>query len=61
MGNEEEPLWNNEWLKPALTKGLPVVSVVNKETLKKAAPVIEFRERRAYLDNGSVVVGRFQL
>ena len=50
MGNAEEPLWNNDWLKSDLTSELPYDSIVNKETLKKVTPVIVFRETRAYLE-----------
>ena len=50
MGNSEEPLWNNDWLKSNLTSELPYDSIVNKETLKKVTPVIVFRETRAYLE-----------
>ncbi len=49
-GNSEEPLWNNDWLKPTFTKHLPYGSIVNKDTLKKVTPVIMFRETRAYED-----------
>ena len=50
MGNAEDPLWNNDWLKQDITKKLPHDSIVNKETLKKVTPVIVFRETRAYMD-----------
>lgn len=50
MGDSEEPLWNNDWLKSNLTSELPYDSIVNKETLKKVTPVIVFRETRAYLE-----------
>ena len=48
MGNCEDRLWNNEWLKPELANNLPCDSIVNKETLQKVTPVITFRETRAY-------------
>ena len=47
MGEKVE-LWNNSWLKPALTARLPLASIVDKETLKKVTPVITFRESRVY-------------
>ena len=50
MGDREEPLWNNSWLKPALCDALPYDSIVNAEALKKVTPVIMFRETRAYID-----------
>lgn len=48
MGNIDEPLWNNGWIKQEYVQGIPYDSVVNKETLKKVTPVITFRETRAY-------------
>ena len=48
MGNSDESLWNNDWLKPDLTQDLPYESIVDKETLKKVTPVITFRETRVY-------------
>ena len=50
MGDREEPLWNNSWLKPALCDALPYDSIVNAEALEKVTPVIMFRETRAYFD-----------
>jgi hypothetical protein len=50
MGDEEEPLWNNDWLAPEIAKELPCGSIINKETLEKVTPVIVFREVRAYND-----------
>lgn len=51
MGDHEEPLWNNSWLKPELASALPYDTVINKDTLQKVTPVITFRETRAYLEN----------
>ena len=51
MGDTEEPLWNNEWLKPKFWNKLPYDSIVNKETLKKVTPVIVFRETRGYMES----------
>lgn len=48
MGDTDEPLWNNDWLKPELSNNLPYDTIVNKETLKLVTPVITFRETRAY-------------
>lgn len=48
MGNIDEPLWNNEWIKTEFVQNLPISSIVNKEILKKVTPVITFRETRAY-------------
>lgn len=33
-------IWNNKWLYSELTQNLPYNSIVNKEPLKKAIPVI---------------------
>lgn len=49
MGEKVE-LWNNSWLKPALTASLPLASIVDKDTLKKNDSVITFRETRTYYD-----------
>ena len=49
MGKTRE-IWNCTWLKPEITKGLPVASICDKKKLKKGAPVIVFRERRHYID-----------
>ena len=51
MGNNSEPLWNNDWLKPEFTRNFPFESIVNQETLKKVTPVIMFRETRSYIDS----------
>jgi hypothetical protein len=51
MGNLDEPLWNNEWIKTVLVQNMPIDSIVDKETLKKVTPVITFRETRAYNEN----------
>ena len=48
MGNIDEPLWNNEWIKSEFAQNIPIESIVNKETLKKVTPVIMFRETRLY-------------
>ncbi len=48
MGEYDETLWNNEWLKQNLTESLPYDTIVDAETLKKVTPVITFRETRAY-------------
>ena len=48
MGNTDEPLWNNSWIKPDFVENMPYGTIVNKETLKKVTPVIMFRETRAY-------------
>lgn len=48
MGNIEEPLWNNEWIKAVFVQNIPIESIVDKETLKKVTPVITFRETRLY-------------
>lgn len=52
MDESAIPLWNNSWLKDDLIQQLPYDSIVDKETLKKATPVITFRERRAYDEIG---------
>lgn len=46
MGEYVE-LWNNTWLKDKYSH-LSLKSIINKKLLKKAAPVITFRETRAY-------------
>lgn len=48
MGNIDEPLWNNGWIRAEFVQNMPTESIVNKETLKKVTPVIMFRETRAY-------------
>jgi hypothetical protein len=50
MGNLDEPLWNNEWIKAEFIQNMPIASIVDKETLKMMTPVIMFRETRAYND-----------
>ncbi len=50
MGDTDEVLWNNDWIKPELVEAMPYDSIVNKETLDKVTPVIMFRETRAYLE-----------
>jgi len=50
MGEMEEPLWNNSWLKKELTEDFPYKSIVDIDILKKSKGVITFRERRAYED-----------
>ena len=50
MGNTDEPLWNNSWIKPDLVENMPYDTIVNKDTLKKVTPVIVFRETRAYIE-----------
>lgn len=41
-------LWNNEWLLPEIASALPIDSLVNRETLAKAGPVITFKAKRQY-------------
>lgn len=48
MGNIDEPLWNNDWVKAEFVQSIPYESIVDKKTLKKVTPVIMFRETRAY-------------
>lgn len=50
MGDTDEVLWNNDWIKPELVEAMPYDSIVNKEILDKVTPVIMFRETRAYLE-----------
>lgn len=50
MGNIEEPLWNNGWIRAEFVQNMPIESIVNKETLKKVTPVIMFREARMYAE-----------
>ena len=49
-GNHDQPIWNNDWLKPSFVENMPYDTVVNEDTLKNVTPVIVFREQRAYLD-----------
>ena len=42
-------IWNNEWLVPSFTKGIPYDSIINMEIIKQVTPVITFRETRAYI------------
>lgn len=50
MGENDQPIWNNDWLKPSFVENMPYDTVVNEDTLKNVTPVIVFREQRAYLD-----------
>ncbi len=45
-------LWNNGWLKAGLAASLPVDSIIDRATLETSAPVINFRERKDYCDDG---------
>ena len=51
MGNIDEPLWNNDWIRTDLIENMPYDSIVNKEILEKLTPVIMFRETRAYYEH----------
>lgn len=46
--NDTPLLWNLSWLKPQFRDQLPYTSIVNREILEKATPIITFREIRAY-------------
>lgn len=46
--NDAPLLWNLSWLKPQFADQLPYTSIVNREILEKATPIITFREIRAY-------------
>ena len=50
MGENDQPIWNNDWLKPSFVENMPYDTVVNEDTLNNVTPVIVFREQRAYLD-----------
>ncbi len=50
MGNIDEPIWNNGWIKAEFVQNIPIESIVNNETLKKVTPVIMFREARMYAE-----------
>ncbi len=41
-------IWNNTWLKPELADNLPTTSIVDREALAKAGPVITFKAKRQY-------------
>jgi len=41
-------LWNNSWLKPEFADTLPTTSIVDREALAKAGPVITFKAKRQY-------------
>lgn len=41
-------LWNNSWLKPEFADNLPTTSIVDREALAKAGPVITFKAKRQY-------------
>jgi hypothetical protein len=56
MGNLDEPLWNNEWIKAEFIQNMPIASIVDKETLKKVTPVITFRETRAYNEQSISII-----
>ena len=47
-------LWNNSWLKVELAANLPVDSIIDRAALETSAPVINFRERKDYCDDGVV-------
>ena len=47
---EEEPIWNNAWLKAELTKSLPLNTICDANRLKDLSPVITFRETRTYYE-----------
>lgn len=48
VAGQNTTLWNFDWLKPALRNKIKTDCIVNRDLLKKAAPVITFRERRGY-------------
>lgn len=41
-------LWNNSWLLPEIASAMPIASIVNRDTLAKAGPVITFKAKRQY-------------
>lgn len=41
-------IWNNTWLKPEFADNLPTGSIVDREILAKAGPVITFKAKRQY-------------
>lgn len=41
-------LWNNSWLLPEIASAMPIGSIVNREALAKAGPVITFKAKRQY-------------
>lgn len=41
-------LWNNSWLKPEFAYNLSTTSIVDREALAKAGPVITFKAKRQY-------------
>lgn len=47
-GEENVEIWNNTWLKNAITKDVHSADVVDSETLKNVTPVIKFIERGQY-------------
>lgn len=47
-GDKGVELWNNEWVKPKLTKSLTLACICDSERLEKVTPVITFRETTAY-------------
>jgi hypothetical protein len=51
MGEDNNTLWNLEWLKDKYTQNIPLSSIVNPEILKEITPVITFRETRAYTED----------
>ena len=48
-------LWNTEWLKEDLTKGIPQSCICNKNKLSKAKSIIRFKERDSYLETSKVI------
>lgn len=41
-------LWNNSWLKDSLTKDFPIESIIDKDVLSEATPIITFKETQNY-------------
>lgn len=48
VANQPVSLWNNSWLKPEFADNLPTTSIVDREALAKAGPVITFKAKRQY-------------
>lgn len=50
VAGESQEIWNNNWLKPEFTAGLPMDTVCDPEKLKDLTPVINFKEHRTYYE-----------
>lgn len=50
VSGQSKDIWNNSWLPESIDRDLPISQICNREKLKAADHVIDFRERRAYYE-----------